>query len=174
MKRPFSSPADALSGDVTEGDSSADNTLEGASFVGDLGNIDLLIKQARQAQKNAYVPYSRFAVGVALLTEGRKIITGCNVECASYPLTVCAERVAVGNWITQCGGRNKEKLALCVVIGPVVEPVTPCGACRQVLAEFNPTLKIVCVGNRGKQVTYHLSDLLPNRFELNASEPPPV
>lgn len=93
-----------------------------------------LLDEARQAAKRAYAPYSHFPVGTAVLTEDGSIFTGCNVENASYPLTSCAERVAIGTAVA-AGARVIQAVA---VSAPKVETVTPCGGCRQVINEFKP------------------------------------
>ena len=99
--------------------------------------IQRLLEKAREAQRNAYAPYSKFYVGAAALAEDGRVFVGCNVENASYGLAVCAERHAVG--ATVVAGMRPVALA---VVGPF-PGVTPCGACRQVLAEFGLELKIV-------------------------------
>src|SRR5687767_13390076 len=93
-----------------------------------------LMEAARKAAGNAYVPYSDFPVGAAVLTSEGTIVTGCNVENASYPVTNCAERVAIGTAVA-AGART---IAAVAVYAPRVETVTPCGACRQVINEFKP------------------------------------
>jgi cytidine deaminase len=96
--------------------------------------IEQLMDAAIRAADKAYVPYSRFPVGAAVLTGEGQIVTGCNVENASYPVTNCAERVAIGTAIA-AGTRTIVAVA---VYAPRVETVTPCGACRQVINEFKP------------------------------------
>ena len=115
---------------------------------------DALIEAAWQAREKAYAPYSKFAVGAALLAGG-KVITGCNVENLSFGLTMCAERVAVG---TAVADGLKEIVAVAVVADTEL-PVSPCGACRQVLAEFGDPL--VCLANRTERQVFRLSELLP-------------
>jgi cytidine deaminase len=113
-----------------------------------------LIEAAWQVRDRAHAPYSKFHVGAALLVEG-KIITGCNVENLSYGLTNCAERVAVGTAIA-AGLRKIEAVA---VVADTAVPISPCGACRQVLAEFGDPL--VCLANRTERLVFRLSELLP-------------
>ena len=115
---------------------------------------DALIEAAWQAREKAYAPYSKFAVGAALAAGG-KVITGCNVENLSFGLTMCAERVAVG---TAVADGLKEIVAVAVVADTEL-PVSPCGACRQVLAEFGDPL--VCLANRRERQVFRLSELLP-------------
>ena len=121
-----------------------------------------LIAAAKAAQRNAHAPYSKFRVGAALLTKNGKVYTGVNVENASYGLTNCAERVAVGKAVSD-GNRKFQVLA---VVAPSSN-LSPCGACRQVLAEFGEMI-VICVDSRNlrKQRVYMLSELLPNAFKL--------
>lgn len=129
-----------------------------------------LIKKALAVRERAYAPYSKFLVGTALLTEDGQTFVGCNVENASYGLTICAERSAVFAAIT-AGQRKLTHLALASVGG-----VAPCGACRQVLSEFAPDLVIWLVDAKKpkKIVEGNLWDLLPGRFTLAPNpEPPP-
>lgn len=121
-----------------------------------------LIAAAKAVQKNAHAPYSKFRVGAALLTKNGKVYTGVNVENASYGLTNCAERVAVGKAVSD-GHRKFQALA---VVAPSAN-LSPCGACRQVLAEFGEMI-VICVDSRNlrKQKQYMLSELLPHAFKL--------
>jgi cytidine deaminase len=122
--------------------------------------IATLIAAAREVQGRAHAPYSRFHVGAAVLTESGEIVTGCNVENASYGLTICAERSAITRIVAQGSGRP----VVCLVVGPTEGPLTPCGACRQVLHEFNPDMQIICVGKNGNQITRTAAELLPLSF----------
>lgn len=125
---------------------------------------ELLFEAAKKASEKAYAPYSQCRVGAALLTERAAIYTGCNVECASYPLTVCAERNAVSAAI--CGG-ERNFVAIAVYSGAKEEASAfpPCGACRQVLAEFcdASTFRIFILWDGGVR-EYFLKDLLPYGF----------
>ena len=120
---------------------------------------DSLITAARKAQARAYAPYSNFHVGAALESSDGTVFLGCNVENASYGLTVCAERAAVYAAVT--AGVTKFRRA--VVVSDVDPPAAPCGACRQVLAEFGLDLPIDGVGPKAT-VRWRLSDLLPAAF----------
>lgn len=119
-----------------------------------------LLEQAKRAREKAYVPYSRFKVGAALLTKSGRVFSGCNVENASFGLTCCAERVALFSAVV-AGEREFTDL---VVLTDSEEPATPCGACRQVLYEFAPKLRIVTANLEGKKKQYLLTELLPHAF----------
>jgi cytidine deaminase len=125
-----------------------------------------LIEAATKARDRAHAPYSKFFVGAALLTKSGKIFTGCNVENVSLGLTICAERNAVAAAIA---GGEKE-LAAIAIVTDFPEPVFPCGACRQVLAEFNPGLEVIASTIEGRSETALLSELLP-RFTHRILEP---
>lgn len=121
-----------------------------------------LIAAAKAAQRNAHAPYSKFRVGAALLTRSGKVYTGVNIENASYGLTNCAERVAVGKAVSE-GHRQFQAIA---VVAPSTA-LSPCGACRQVLAEFGDCV-VICADSRNtSRVRIHLlSELLPHTFTL--------
>jgi cytidine deaminase len=123
---------------------------------------DELIRQAIEVRQRAYAPYSKFLVGAALRTTGGQTFLGCNVENASYGLAVCAERSAVFAAIT-AGHKQFECMAIATQGGAM-----PCGACRQVLSEFNPDLPIFIVDVEApdKVIEGNLWDLLPGRFAL--------
>jgi len=127
-----------------------------------------LIKKAKEASKKAYAPYSKFKVGAALLTESGKVYTGANVENSAYGLTVCAERVAVFKAVNN-GDKDFVKI---VVVADKNPPITPCGACRQVLSEFVRDLEVVCVNLKGKVDRYSLKELLPEAFGKGSMDSP--
>lgn len=114
-----------------------------------------LIATAWEAREKAYAPYSNFQVGAALLASNGQVFPGCNVENISYGLTNCAERVAIGAAVA-AGVRDFEKV---VVVADTVEPISPCGACRQVLAEFG--VKTIILANRAGSIEFTLDELLP-------------
>lgn len=117
--------------------------------------------QAVEARQNAYAPYSGFAVGAAVKTAGGNIYRGCNVENASYGLSCCAERCVVFQAVA-AGEKDLEEIC---IVADTPEPVSPCGACRQVLAEFK-IKKIVLANIRGNHREYTLEELLPYGFTL--------
>lgn len=121
-----------------------------------MNNAELL-DQARAARLRAYAPFSKFPVGAALLTRGGRVFTGCNVENISFGLTVCAERVAVFTAVA-AGERDFESIA---IVAESKTPVVPCGACRQVLAEFSPNLRVLSGRPEGEGVEMNLANLLP-------------
>lgn len=120
-------------------------------------NSVVLLKEAWRVRDQAYAPYSGFAVGAALEDDTGRVFIGCNVENLSFGLTNCAERVAVGAAVAS-GARRFRGLA---IVSDSIEPVSPCGACRQVLAEFAPDLMILCENREGRQFRASLSELLP-------------
>lgn len=120
-----------------------------------------LLNAALSARERAYAPYSNFLVGAAVLAKSGKIYTGCNIENASYGLTVCAERNAL---FSAVGAGEREFTALCVV-GDTEAPIFPCGACRQVMAEFKIP-RIILANLRGDVKEYTLEELLPYGFSL--------
>ena len=117
-----------------------------------------LIQSASEARLKAYAPYSRFAVGAAVQCRSGAIYVGTNIENISYGLTICAERIAIGSAVA---AGEREFVAIAVV-ADTVEPIVPCGACRQFLAEFAPDLIIVSATLRGDQEIENLSHLLPD------------
>ncbi|HBT38509.1 MAG: Cytidine deaminase [Thermotoga sp. 50_1627] len=124
-------------------------------------NETKLIEKAIEAMSKAYAPYSNFKVGAALLTKSGKVFTGCNVENASFGLSVCAERVAIFSAVS-AGEMRFEKL---VVVANTDSPASPCGACRQVMSEFGD-FEVLLVNLRGEVVRTRVSELLPRAFKL--------
>ena len=123
-----------------------------------------LLDLARKAQQNAYAPYSRFQVGAAVLLENGEIFTGCNVENASYGLTNCAERSAIFAAVSKLGGANV-KIRAIAVVNDHDAPCSPCGACRQVIAEFGPEAILWYQGRDGIQEST-IAQLLPDSFRM--------
>ena len=117
---------------------------------------------ALDVQARACVPYSKYRVGAALLTESGEIIAGCNVENATFGATSCAERSAVFSAVAQ---GHREFRAVAVATNGE-DPGTPCGICRQVLAEFGSDLEVLCFTPEGAEARYRLSELLPHAFKL--------
>jgi cytidine deaminase len=120
-----------------------------------------LIARARAARAFAYAPYSDFAVGAAVLTADGRVFTGCNIENASYGLTMCAERVALFKAISE-GVREFRRLA---IVADTEVLISPCGACRQVLWEFAPDLVLISANRAGEVRVHPLRALLPEPFE---------
>jgi cytidine deaminase len=118
-----------------------------------------LIGHARHASAAAYAPYSGFRVGAAVLTADGEIYGGCNVENASYGLTVCAERVAIWKAVSD----GAPRITTLVVYTPTSTITAPCGACRQVAFEFGPDMKVICVCDGGEE-EFTLAQLLPGAF----------
>ncbi len=119
-----------------------------------------LMSMAREASFNAYVPYSRFAVGAALECSDGSVYTGCNIENAALGSTICAERTACVKAVSD-GKRSFRRIA---VFADSSNWCTPCGACRQFLAEFSPEMEVLCAKAGGRYVSYKLSELLPHTF----------
>jgi cytidine deaminase len=124
-------------------------------------NPDDLIHAALRARENAYAPYANFKVGAALLTPSGKVVTGCNVENATYGLTVCAERVALWKAISE-GEREFAAIAVVSLSDP---PAPPCGACRQLLWEFCGDIEVTVANPDGAKQSFRLADLLPHPFD---------
>ena len=123
-----------------------------------------LRESAAAALKNAYAPYSKFRVGAAVVTDDGEIFSGCNVENASYGLTNCAERTAIFSAVAKLGGPNVKIVAVAVVNSQDA-PCSPCGACRQVIAEFGRNAVIWYQGKSGI-VESTMERLLPDSFSL--------
>ncbi len=122
---------------------------------------DPLIEAARQARERAFAPYSGFRVGAALEAADGRVVAGCNVESASYGLTICAERVALVKAVSD-GITSFRRVA---VVTDADDLTPPCGACRQLLWEFAPDAEVVLANLRGKVAVYRVADLLPHGFD---------
>ena len=125
-----------------------------------MSDADRLVLAARQARERAVAPYSNFKVGAALETADGTIVTGCNIENASYGLTICAERVAMFKALSE-GHRRFTRMA---VVADTADPTSPCGACRQVLWEFGQELEIVLANLTEVTGRHQMADLLPLPF----------
>ncbi len=125
--------------------------------------MDPLIEAAARARENAFAPFSNFRVGAALEDEAGRIHTGCNVENATYGLTVCAERVAVYKAVSE-GVRSFRRV---VVVADTDALTPPCGACRQILWEFCGDIEIVLANLQGRTERFRLRDLLPRPFDVS-------
>ena len=126
----------------------------------EMNNIPKLFELASAAMKNAYAPYSRFAVGAAVLSGDGRFYAGCNVENVSYPCGSCAETGAIAAMIA---GGSRE-IAEILILGSGKELISPCGACRQMLYEFSPDLEILVARGDHQFVKYTLRQLLPGGF----------
>lgn len=124
---------------------------------------DPLIEAALAARENAFAPYSRFKVGAALQDKEGRVFTGCNIENASYGLTLCAERVAVFKAVSE-GARKFTR----IVVAADTDTLTPpCGACRQILWEFCGNARITLVNLSGQRQDFHIADIFPRPFDAN-------
>ena len=121
-----------------------------------------LLRIAKEASLNAYVPYSGFPVGAALECSDGTVYTGCNVENAAYGDTICAERTAVVKAVSE-GQRSFARIA---IYGEGQNYCMPCGSCRQVLAEFSPEMEVLCAKAGGSYVSYPLTRLMPYTFNF--------
>jgi cytidine deaminase len=128
--------------------------------------VEKLINTARASRERAYAPYSGFRVGAAILTAEGRLYAGCNIENASYGLTVCAERVALFKAVSN----GERQFAALAVIADSEDYCTPCGACRQVLAEFGSEIKVYMCNRRGEYIVKSLAELLPLGFTLKAGQ----
>ncbi len=124
-------------------------------------NNEKLIKAATDARENAYAPYSNFRVGAAVEADNGDIYIGCNVESASYGLTVCAERVAIWKGIS-VGEKKFKRIA---VVVDTEELTPPCGVCRQIIWEFCGDVPVILANLHGKSETVMMSELLPRAFD---------
>ena len=124
------------------------------------------MREAEKARRRAYAPYSNFPVGSALLARDGTVVLGCNVENASYGLTVCAER----NAVFQAVVRGVEDFVAIAVTAREGKGAPPCGACRQVLHEFGPTMRVIWRNAKGNLVEQSLEQLLPHAFVLKTEK----
>ena len=122
---------------------------------------DPLVAAATEARERAFAPYSGFRVGAALEAEDGTLVPGCNVESASYGLTICAERMAVFAAVAR-GFRCFRRVA---VVTDTATPTPPCGACRQILWEFAPDAEVVLANLKGDMVKYTVRELIPHAFD---------
>jgi len=127
-------------------------------------NQKQLVELAIKARENSYSPYSKFKVGAALVTKSGEVFLGANIENASYPLCMCAERNALYNAINH--GYKKEDLAAIAVVGDTAKPITPCGACRQVMSELLDNKAPIYMANlKGDVQETNMTELLPFAFD---------
>lgn len=129
-------------------------------------NYGELIAQANDARSRAYAPYSQFRVGAALLANSGRVYTGCNIESVSFTPTMCAERVAIGTAIA--AGEPVGGFSVIAVVGGLPEPTSPCGVCRQVLAELAPGILVVMASDPEKgesRMEMMIEELLPHSFK---------
>jgi cytidine deaminase len=126
-----------------------------------------MISVAKAASQKAYCPYSHFPVGAAVLASDDEIMSGCNIENASYGLTMCAERTAIFKSVS----RGQTALRGIVVYTPTLTPTAPCGACRQVMNEFGPDAEVVCACDGPDLIKMRVHDLLPVAFGPSSLPP---
>jgi cytidine deaminase len=124
---------------------------------------DELVKEAKKAATHAYAPYSKYRVGAALLTDNGEIFVGCNVENASYGLTICAERAAI--FSARCAGQSQWRAI--AVFAPQAPSPLPCGACRQVMSEGGNSPRVLVIANDESVQEFTFEDLFPHSFTLN-------
>ncbi len=120
-----------------------------------------MIEAATEARDKAFAPYSNFKVGAAVKTENGKIYTGCNIENASYGLTICAERVAIFKAISE----GETEFSEIAVVADTEELTPPCGACRQIIWEFCGDVPVICANLKGDVETMPMNELLPKAFD---------
>jgi len=123
--------------------------------------VQELINKAKEAKKHAYAPYSNFAVGAAVETESGKVYTGCNVENSSFGLSMCAERIAIFKAVSE----GETKFRRIAIVADTKRPVSPCGACRQVMAEFGD-FEVILSNENGDIEKTSVEKLLPGSFDL--------
>ncbi|BBJ28402.1 cytidine deaminase [Athalassotoga saccharophila] len=123
--------------------------------------VQELINKAKEAKKHAYAPYSNFAVGAAVETESGRVYTGCNVENSSFGLSMCAERIAIFKAVSE----GEKKFKRIAIVADTKGPVSPCGACRQVMAEFG-NFEVILSNENGDVEKTTVEELLPGSFDL--------
>ena len=121
-----------------------------------------LVEKAVKVREIAYAPFSKFKVGAAVETETGEIFTGCNVESASYGLTVCAERVAIWKAVSE----GKKKFSRIAIVADTEELTPPCGACRQIIWEFCGDIPVIMANLKGDVETVQMKELLPRAFDM--------
>lgn len=119
-----------------------------------------LVAAARKARGKAYAPYSRVKIGAAVLAKGGRTYSGCNIENSSYSLSNCAERTAIFKAVSE----GERSIVAIAIVGESDEFTRPCGACRQVMAQFNPRMRVIRRGDDGFAADTSVSDLLPSVF----------
>lgn len=120
-----------------------------------------LIEAAKRARENAFAPYSNFKVGASVLTKSDEIFTGCNVESATYGLTVCAERVAIWKAVSE----GEKDFSHIVIVADTKILTPPCGACRQIIWEFCGDIPVTLANLQGDTETFQMTELLPRAFD---------
>lgn len=123
--------------------------------------MNKLVEKAKKARENAVAPYSNFKVGAAIEVSDGEIITGCNIENATYGLTICAERVAIFKAISE----GKKKISRIAIVADTETLTPPCGACRQIIWEFCGDISVILENLNGKTATFQMSKLFPNAFD---------
>ncbi|MGI8789177.1 MAG: cytidine deaminase [Pyrinomonadaceae bacterium] len=123
--------------------------------------LEELVEAAKEVRELAYAPFSNFRVGAAVRTKSGKIFTGCNIESASYGLTVCAERVAIWKAVSE-GEREFSEIA---VVADTKELTPPCGVCRQIIWEFSGDIPVILANLKGDVETVQMKELLPRAFD---------
>jgi cytidine deaminase len=124
-------------------------------------DLQKLVEAAREVREKAYAPFSNFKVGAAVITKSGKIYTGCNVESASYGLTVCAERVAIWKAVSE----GEKEFTDIAVVADTQELTPPCGVCRQIIWEFCNDIPVTFANLHGKTETVQMKELLPRAFD---------
>ncbi|MCL4516934.1 MAG: cytidine deaminase [Firmicutes bacterium] len=122
-----------------------------------------LVEKAREARQKAYVPYSHFPVGAAVLTGSGRVFTGCNVENAAYGPTICAERTAVVKAVSE----GEREIVAIAVVADTEGPCSPCGICRQVISEFGKEIRVVMANLAGAIRVKTIGELLPSTFDAD-------